>query len=233
MPVYQLPREPLFPHPDEAESDGLLAIGGDLSPRRLVAAYASGIFPWYNDGDPILWWSPNPRMVLWPSKFKTSKSLLQQINRKTFDIRVDFAFDEVISRCKAVTRPGQNGTWITDEVLDAYINMHKMGLAHSVEAWQGNKLVGGLYGLSIGTMFYGESMFHLRTGASKVAFYYLAKIAIKLNIELIDCQVPNPHLFSLGAEELERAKFLDIIANAIEQPTIQGNWGKLPQLQNI
>jgi leucyl/phenylalanyl-tRNA---protein transferase len=233
MPIYKLPNEPIFPHPDEAVDDGLLAIGGDLSPRRLVAAYASGIFPWYGDDDPILWWSPNPRMVLYPNKYKPAKSLMPRIKRNEFDIRIDFAFDEVITRCKTVPRHGQNGTWITAEMREAFIKLHKMGLAHSIETWQGNKLVGGLYGLSLGAAFFGESMFHIRTDASKVAFYYLVKAAQQLNFSFIDCQVPNPHLFSLGAEEVPRSDFLDQLDIALREPTLQQNWGKLPQFGNI
>jgi leucyl/phenylalanyl-tRNA--protein transferase len=171
MPVYQLPKEPLFPHPSEAVDDGLLAIGGDLSPERLVAAYASGIFPWYGDDDPILWWSPDPRLVLYPEKFKVSKSLRQTLNKKPFEIRIDFAFEEVIDNCSKIPRKEQHGSWITDEMKLAYIKMFDLGLAHSIETWEGNKLVGGLYGLSLGNAFFGESMFHKRKDASKIAFY--------------------------------------------------------------
>lgn len=224
MPIYQLPNEPLFPHPSEAEADGLLAIGGDLSEKRLIAAYASGIFPWYSDDDPILWWSPDPRLVLYPDRFKLSKSLKQKINRQTFDIRVDFAFEEVVENCAKAKRKAQDGTWITDEMKEAYVKLFNHGLAHSVETWEGNKLVGGLYGISLGAAFFGESMFHKRTDASKVAFYYLAEMCKKWNFAFIDCQVTNPHLVSLGAEEIMRDEFLDTLADAIEEPTKQGKW---------
>ena len=224
MPIYQLPKEPLFPHPSEAVADGLLAVGGDLSPQRLVAAYASGIFPWYGDDDPILWWSPDPRLVLYPEKFKVSKSLQHKIKQKTFDIRVDFAFEEVINSCKRVPRKEQDGTWITGEMKEAYIKMHELGLAHSIEVWEENKLVGGLYGLSLGKIFFGESMFHKRTDASKIAFYYLSRMAIKWQFSIIDCQVSNPHLLSLGAEEISRDLFLDILSESENTPTRQGRW---------
>ncbi len=224
MPIFQLPKEPLFPHPSEAFDDGLLAVGGDLSPRRLVAAYASGIFPWYGDGDPILWWTPNPRLVMFPEKFKISKSLKQTLKKRPFDIRVDFAFEEVIKGCKKIPRKEQDGTWITDEMATAYIKMHKLGLAHSIETWEGNKLVGGLYGLSLGNIFFGESMFHKRKDASKIAFYYLSQLAINWGFSIIDCQVSNPHLISLGAEEILRDNFLDILSNSINKKTRQGKW---------
>lgn len=224
MPVYQLPHEPLFPHPSEAVNDGLLAIGGDLSPKRLVAAYASGIFPWFGENDPIMWWSPNPRLVLYPEKFKVSKSLKQTINKKAFDIRIDFAFEEVIKSCSKIPRKGQDGTWITNDMIDAYIKMHELGLAHSIETWEGNKLVGGLYGLSIGNAFFGESMFHKRKDASKVAFYYLSKLCLHWEFSLIDCQVTNSHLLSLGAEEIKRDDFLDQLAVCVDKDTRQGVW---------
>ncbi len=224
MPIYQLPNEPLFPHASEAEADGLVAIGGDLSEKRLIAAYASGIFPWYSDNDPILWWSPDPRLVLYPDRFKLSKSLKQKINRKTFNIRVDFAFEEVVENCAKTKRTAQDGTWITEEMKEAYIKLFNRGLAHSIETWEGNKLVGGLYGISLGAAFFGESMFHKRADASKVAFYYLAEMCKKWNFAFIDCQVTNPHLLSLGAEEIMRDEFLDTLADAIEEPTHQGKW---------
>lgn len=224
MPIYQLPDEPLFPHPDEAEPDGLLAIGGDLSEKRLVAAYASGIFPWYNDGDPILWWSPDPRLVLFPEKFKVSKSLKQTLKKKVFDIRIDFAFEEVIKNCAIAKRKNEHGTWITDEMQEAYIKLFNAGLAHSIETWEGNKLVGGLYGISLGSAFFGESMFHKRTDASKVAFHYLSQLCIKWDFQFIDCQITNPHLLSLGAEEIPRSDFLDLLDQSLNEETIQGNW---------
>jgi len=224
MPIYQLPKEPIFPHPCEAVHDGLLAIGGDLSPERLIAAYSTGIFPWFSNNDPILWWSPNPRMILIPDKFKVSKSLKQTLKKDKFKIRVDFAFEEVIDSCNKVPRKEQNGTWITDDMKNAYIKMHKLGLAHSFEAWEGNKLVGGLYGISLGKAFFGESMFHKRTDASKVAFFYLSEFAKKNKFLFIDCQLPTTHLASLGANEISRDDFLDLLADAMEHPTYKDKW---------
>ncbi len=227
MSIYELPKEHIFPPPSEAEPDGLLAIGGDLHPRRLLYAYALGIFPWYNQDDPIMWWSPNPRLIIYPDKFKVSKSLKQKIKRQTFQIRIDFAFEEVIKSCAKVVRKNQQGTWINDDIITAYVKLFNMGLAHSVECWLGNKLVGGLYGISLGSAFFGESMFHKYTDASKVAFYYLTQIAKQLKFDFIDCQVSNPHLISLGAEGIDRDLFLDKLSQAMQNKTIQGNWEKL------
>ncbi len=224
MTIYKLPIEPIFPDPSEAEPDGLLAIGGDLSPRRLVAAYASGIFPWFGSEDPILWWSPNPRMLLFPKKFKTSKSLRQTLQSKKYLVTVDKAFEQVISNCQTITRTGQPGTWITDEIKEAYIKLYNIGLAHSFETWHNNQLVGGLYGISLGSAFFGESMFHKMTDASKVAFYYLSELAKKWNFDFIDCQLPNSHLTSLGAEEILRDDFLDLLYTAIQNKTRQEIW---------
>lgn len=224
MTIYQLSNEPIFPHPDDAEPDGLLAVGGSLTEKRLIAAYASGIFPWYNEGDPLLWWSPDPRMVLFPEKFKISKSLKQTIKKNKFDIRIDFAFEEVIANCADIKRKNEQGTWITNEMQDAYIKLFHAGLAHSIETWEGNKLVGGLYGISLGSTFFGESMFHKRSDASKIAFYALCKLCLKWNFKFIDCQITNPHLLSLGAEEIPRADFLDLLNTALDSETIQGNW---------
>jgi leucyl/phenylalanyl-tRNA--protein transferase len=224
MPVYQLPKEPVFPHPCEAVQDGLLAVGGDLSPERLIAAYSTGIFPWYGDNDPILWWSPDPRMILIPDNFKVSKSLKKSLKKEKFNIRVDFAFEEIIDNCSKIPRNDQNGTWITDEMKHAYIKMHKLGLAHSFETWEENKLVGGLYGISLGRAFFGESMFHKRTDASKIAFYYLSIFAKKHNFSFIDCQLPTTHLASLGANEISRTDFLDLLAEAMKYPACKEKW---------
>jgi leucyl/phenylalanyl-tRNA--protein transferase len=231
MPIYQLSKEPIFPHPSESVEDGLLAIGGDLSPQRLVTAYTLGIFPWFGDNEPILWWSPDPRLILFPDKFKVSKSLKHTIKKNIFDIRIDFAFEEVINNCKRISRKDQNGTWITNEMKDAYIKMHKLGLAHSIETWIDNKLVGGLYGLSLGNAFFGESMFHKYRDASKVAFYYLSQLALDMNLSFIDCQVSSPHLISLGAEEVTRDNFLDLLAESNNKKTRQGIWEFKPNIK--
>lgn len=224
MPVYQLPDEPFFPNPEEASDEGLLAVGGDLSPQRLVAAYANGIFPWYNQDDPIMWWSPNPRMVLFPDKFKVAKSLRQTIKKQKFEFRIDTAFSEVIESCKTIPRKDEDGTWITEEMKQAYIYLHKLGLAHSFESWQNDRLVGGLYGISLGRTFFGESMFSKVSDASKIAFYNLCQFSIRHKLQFIDCQIPNSHLFSLGAEEISRSDFLNLLGEALKEKTMQGPW---------
>lgn len=224
MPIYQLSDELVFPNPTEASDEGLLAIGGDLSPQRLVAAYAHGIFPWFNEFDPIMWWSPNPRMVLFPEKFKLSKSLKQTLNKNKFELRIDTAFEHVIENCKSINRKGEDGTWITDEMKVAYIKLHEYGLAHSFESWQNGELVGGLYGISLGHAFFGESMFQKSSDASKVAFYHLNQFCLKHNFPFIDCQVPNPHLASLGAEEISRILFLEMLGKSLKEKTMQRMW---------
>ena len=225
MPIYELSDEVVFPDPREAMEDGLLAYGGDLSAERLVAAYSNGIFPWYDEYSPdIMWWSPRPRLILYPEKFKLSKSLRQKINRQTFDVRLDTAFDQVIDACSKAPRDGQDGTWITEEMKQAYVNLHQLGFAHSVECWQGDKLVGGLYGISLGGAFFGESMFHWVSDASKVAFYSLCKLAKALNFDFVDCQMHTDHLVSLGAEEVSQNQFLDMLAQSNKVNTYQGNW---------
>jgi leucyl/phenylalanyl-tRNA--protein transferase len=201
------------------EPDGLLAVGGDLSPERLVAAYRHGVFPWFDKDQPILWWSPNPRAVLFPDKIYISRSLNKRIKRQQFTITTDQCFESVIERCANVPRGDQNGTWITDEMQEAYIELSKRGIAHSVEVWEKERLVGGLYGLAIGKIFFGESMFSLSTDSSKVAFVYLAKQLHQWDFALVDCQVSNPHLLSLGAEEIDRSDFKKILTDNIDLQT--------------
>lgn len=224
MPVYRLTKACIFPHPDEANEEGLLAIGGDLSPQRLVMAYAQGIFPWYNHKEPILWWSPNPRMILYPGRFKVSKSLTQVLRKEKFAVAADTCFPQVIEHCSKVYRPDQDGTWINTEMIKAYIQLHHLGLAHSFEVFCNDKLVGGLYGVSLGAAFFGESMFHLATDASKVAFYHLCQWAMAHGLQFIDCQLPTSHLQSIGAVEMNRSDFLQILAEAMEKPTCRGKW---------
>jgi leucyl/phenylalanyl-tRNA--protein transferase len=224
VPIYQLPEEPIFPHPSEAEPEGLLAVCGDLSPQRLIAAYASGIFPWYSHPDPILWWSPDPRLVLFSEKFKVSKSLKQTLNSGKYQVTVDKAFPQVIENCRKAPRAGQPGTWITLEIKKAYIQLHELGFAHSIETWYEQELVGGLYGISLGDTFFGESMFHKKNDASKVAFYHLTLLALEWDFRFIDCQVTNPHLLSLGAEEIPRDDFLDLLHAALQSKTRKGKW---------
>ncbi|WP_316795816.1 leucyl/phenylalanyl-tRNA--protein transferase [Pedobacter agri] len=196
-----------FPDPSLAEADGLLAIGGDLSVDRLLSAYSNGIFPWFSEGDPILWYAPHERCVIYPDKIKVSKSMEKILSANTFEITVDKAFEDVIINCANTPRKDQDGTWITNDMQQAYTNLHQQGYAHSVEVWLDGTLVGGLYGLKMNRVFCGESMFSHVSNASKAALIYLSK----LNIDLIDCQLPNDHLISLGAEMIDMDKYLDIL----------------------
>lgn len=214
----------MFPPPELAEQSGLLAVGGDLRPERLLLAYSLGIFPWYSEGTPILWHSPDPRMVLCASELHISRSLRKAIRREPYEIRLDSAFDQVISGCARSERPGQDGTWITTEMTEAYLELHRRGYAHSAEAWQGGELVGGLYGVSLGRAFFGESMFARRPDASKIAFVHLIRWLQSWGVELVDCQVHTEHLARLGATEWPRARFLAALRDALEQPTRLGPW---------
>ncbi len=202
-----------FPNPTEATSDGLLAIGGDLSTERLLLAYHAGIFPWFEDDQPILWWSPDPRMILFPEKFKVSKSLRKTLKSEKFKVTFNQNFAEVIKNCATVLRKGQAGTWITQEMQQAYIALHSAGHAVSVEVWEDEKLVGGLYGIDLPQkkVFCGESMFSLVNDASKVAFYHLSEYVKTKDYKFIDCQVYNEHLESLGAEEIGRGEFFELL----------------------
>jgi leucyl/phenylalanyl-tRNA--protein transferase len=224
VPIFRLPREPIFPEPRHAEPDGLLAVGGDLSPRRLLAAYAQGIFPWYSDDSPILWWSPDPRLVLDPPSLHVPRSLERMLRRGAYEIRADGAFSHVVRRCAEKPRPGQRGTWITAEMIAAYEELHRLGYAHSVEAWCDGKLAGGLYGVSLGGAFFGESMFADRPDASKVAFVCAVRWLERRGIGLVDCQVATEHLARFGAREISRAEFLERLARALERPTLRGPW---------
>ena len=227
MPVYQLPDEPVFPPADLANADGLLAIGGDLSIPRLINAYSSGIFPWYSEGQPILWWSPNPRMVLFPDKFKRHKNLRRTVEKNIFSCTFDREFEHVIDYCSHIKRKNQADTWITEEMKKAYIQLHKAGYAHSVETYQQGKLVGGLYGISLGSVFFGESMFHLQTDASKVALWHLVEFSIKKEIKLIDVQQDTIHLKSMGAELIDRKNFLILLEQSLSSDILKGDWQKL------
>lgn len=206
-----------------AEPNGLLAIGGDLSVERLLAAYRHGIFPWYSRGQPILWWSPNPRAILRLSALKVSRSLRKSLRRGNYQVRFDSAFEDVIWQCSKPRKDGL-GTWITDEMRNAYIRMHKLGHAHSVEVWDNNQLIGGLYGISVGKVFFGESMFSRRTDASKLAFVYLVRQLEKWTFALIDCQVYSEHLGSLGAEQIPRDRFTAYLDNYCDKPGMPGYW---------
>ncbi|MFZ2446485.1 MAG: leucyl/phenylalanyl-tRNA--protein transferase [Syntrophobacteraceae bacterium] len=217
MPVFRLTDELIFPHPSHAASGGLLAVGGDLSPERLLLAYAHGIFPWYSEYDPILWWSPDPRLVLFPDELKVSASLKRVIRKKVYTVTVDRDFREVIRACAVVRTAAGEGTWITDDMLDAYVRLHELGYAHSVESRFEGELVGGLYGVAIGRVFFGESMFTLRTDASKVALVHLVELVRDLGFHFIDCQTTTEHLKRFGAREIPREEFMERLARAIRE----------------
>lgn len=224
MPVYRIPAQHLFPHPSLAEPDGLLGVGGDLHPRRLLLAYAHGIFPWYSEGQPILWFSPDPRFVLFPDQLHLGRSLKKRIRRGDFEIRLDTAFEQVMRGCQAAYRPGQRGTWITEDMLSAYQELHRQGHAHSAEAWRDGKLVGGLYGVAMGELFSGESMFALEDDASKVAFAWLARQLQAWGFQLIDCQVHTRHLQRFGACEIPREDYLEHLERLVARPRTPGAW---------
>lgn len=219
-----LRRDLIFPNPRYAATEGLLAYGGDLSPNRLLTAYRKGIFPWYNEDDPILWWSPDPRMVLYPEKFKMSKSFRRVLRNGTFTVQFDHAFDEVIHLCGSVPRGKQKGTWLTNEMQQAYSELHKMGFAHSVEVYSNGILVGGLYGIAMGKAFFGESMFSLRSNASKVAFKALSDVLGLRGYDFIDCQVSSEHLKRMGAETVPRHIFLNELEESLEKKSDIGSW---------
>ena len=224
VPIYRLPRAPVFPEPHLAEPDGLLAVGGDLSPERLLQAYAAGIFPWFSEGGPILWWSPDPRLVLEPDRLHVPRSLARTMRRGRYRVRADTCFARVIRRCAEKPRPGQEGTWITEGMASAYERLHQLGFAHSFEAWDGPLLAGGLYGVSLGGAFFGESMFSDTPDASKVALVRAVTWLVAAGIELIDCQVRTEHLLRFGAHEIRRQEFLGRLARALEKPTLRGRW---------
>ena len=224
MPVYQLSEDFVFPSPYLASKEGLLAIGGDLSPNRLLLAYGNGIFPWYSEGEPILWWSPDPRLVLYPAELKVSRSLKKVFKQDVFEVTMDRAFQEVITECAQVRLENHEGTWIVDDMVLAYCRLHESGFAHSVEVWKDNCLAGGLYGVSLGKCFFGESMFTRQTNASKVALVALVEHLKPLDFAFIDCQITTAHLTRFGAREISRAHYLDELAEALKAATLQGKW---------
>jgi len=213
MPVYQLSEDPIFPPPHLASKSGLLAVGGDLSRIRLLRAYSMGIFPWYSEGEPILWWSPDPRLVLYPDEFKVSRSLAKTIKKGIFKVTMDHAFKAVISQCAQVRLENDDGTWIVDDMVAAYCDLHAAGFAHSVEAWYDNDLAGGLY-----------SMFTRVTNASKVSLAALVDYLQARSFAFIDCQIATGHLISLGAREIARARYIKELVDALQYPTLQGPW---------
>ena len=224
MPIYRLIQEVVFPRPEQADPSGLLAVGGDLSSERLLEAYRLGIFPWYSGDEPILWWSPDPRLVLDLGDFKISRSLRKTLNKEIFDVTFDRAFGDVIRACALAPRDGQRGTWITDDMQEAYVHLHKLGYAHSVESWFDGKLAGGLYGVSLGKAFFGESMFHRTADASKVALAALVERLKLWKFHFIDAQMTTPHLLRLGAKELPRRVFLKRLGEALRGPNKKGRW---------
>jgi len=223
VPVFRLDDRLVFPPPSLAE-DGLLAVGGDLRPERLLLAYASGIFPWYDEGQPILWHSPDPRTVLDANRLHVPTSLRKTIRRRPYRLTLDTAFDAVIAGCAAAGRPDGPGTWITAEMIEAYGELHRRGFAHSVEAWNGEELAGGLYGVSLGSAYFGESMFARRPDASKVGFVALVEQLVRWGITLVDCQVHTGHLERFGAEEWPRERYLAALRRALREPTREGKW---------
>lgn len=224
MPVFLLNDDLVFPDPVHSEQDGLLAVGGDLSPERLLLAYRMGIFPWFSDESPILWWSPDPRMILIPKDFKRSKSLRQTIRNRNLEVRFDSDFNQVIQQCAATTRKHEDGTWIIPEMISAYGKLHELGFAHSVETYRDGTLVGGLYGISLGRAFFGESMFYAERDASKVALSALADRMIEWDFRFIDAQQNTDHLGRMGASPVPREHFLALLEEAMYYPTIQGKW---------
>jgi len=224
LSVYLLPDEPFFPPAAEAEPDGLIAIGGDLSTERLIQAYAHGIFPWFQQANDIFWYSPDPRMVLFPWDYKFSDSFRRVIKADRFDIGYDTVFKQVINQCAAVERPGQDGTWISEDFIRAYCDLHDCGMAHSVEVFSEGELVGGLYGVSLGNAFFGESMFFKMRDASKIALYALVKRSIAMGIQFIDCQVETDHLKRQGAVLIPRADYLVLLEASLRRSTFAGKW---------
>ncbi len=225
MPVFQLSDENVFPPPELADENGLLAVGGDLCEERLLLAYSMGIFPWYSGNDPVLWWSPDPRLVLFPDDLKISRSLTQTIHKGIFKVTMDTDFESVIQACATVHRKDDGATWITADMMDAYIDLHKSGYAHSVESWYKGELAGGLYGISLGSAFFGESMFTKKSNASKVAFALLVQQLSKWNFTLIDCQITTGHLKSFGAVEISRRTFLKKLHSSLNNAASRKRWG--------
>jgi leucyl/phenylalanyl-tRNA---protein transferase len=223
MPIFRLGREIDFP-PVELAEQGLLAVGGDLRPDRLIRAYSEGIFPWYSEGEPILWHSPDPRFVLTPDKLHVPRSLRKVIRQERYRITLDTAFSRIIEGCAVTARPGERGTWITPEMLRAYVELHRMGVAHSAESWRGEELAGGIYGVSLGGAFFAESMFARTADASKTALVALVEQLDRWEIRLIDCQVRSDHMARFGAEDWPRRRYIAALRRALQRPTRSGAW---------
>jgi leucyl/phenylalanyl-tRNA--protein transferase len=232
MPVFQLTDDLLFPPPELARDDGLLAVGGDLSEERLLLAYSLGIFPWFAEGDPILWWAPDPRLVLFPADLKISKRLARTIRQNKFTVTMDTAFSAVINNCAHIRIKNGEETWITEDMKEAYCKLHELGYAHSVECWQDNTLVGGIYGIALGAAFFGESMFSKVTDSSKVALVFLAQQLTAWNFDFIDCQVRTKHLVRLGAKEITGESFYALLKKSIDKPGRLNKWQQPPYAHN-
>lgn len=224
MPVFLLSDTIEFPPPHLASEDGLLAVGGDLSQKRLLLAYHMGIFPWFSNNEPILWWSPDPRLVLYPHEIKISKTLKKIIKKDVFRVTMDLAFNEVINHCSQVRLKKNQGTWIIEDIIEAYCRLHESGFAHSVEVWHQGELAGGLYGVSLGKCFFGESMFTRISNASNIALVKLVEYLKKLSFDMIDCQVATEHLTRFGARQIPRIRFLNQLEKSLKAPTIKGKW---------
>ena len=224
MPIFILTSDLKFPPVHLATPEGLLCVGGDLSPSRLLLAYQSGIFPWYSDDEPILWWSPDPRLVLYPKELKISRSLNKTIRKVGYRVTMDICFQHTIESCAHAKRKEAHGTWITPEMAQAYARLHEMGYAHSVETWYQGKIVGGLYGVSLGRCFFGESMFSIMPDASKVALVALRNFLHDRNFKLIDCQLPTDHLIRMGARKVSRKVFISELNQSLQHPTLKGPW---------
>lgn len=224
MPVFLLSDKISFPPPYLASKEGLLAVGGDLSQKRLLLAYRTGIFPWFSDDEPILWWSPDPRLVLYPEEVRVSKTLKKIIKKKMFHVTMDSAFVQVINQCAKIRLQNDQGTWIVKEMIDAYCKLHESGFAHSVEAWYQGELAGGLYGVSLGKCFFGESMFTRVSNASNVALVKLVEYLNTLSFDMIDCQLTTEHLLRFGAKEIPRVSFLNQLEESLKAPTKKGKW---------
>ncbi|MBL7178760.1 MAG: leucyl/phenylalanyl-tRNA--protein transferase [Pseudomonadota bacterium] len=224
MPVFLLSENISFPPPHFASKEGLLAVGGDLSQQRLLLAYRMGIFPWFSDDEPILWWSPHPRLVLYPEEIRVSKTLKKIIRKNTFHITMDSAFEQVIQSCAKIRIEKNEGTWIVQKMIDAYCKLHGSGFAHSVEAWYQGELAGGIYGISLGKCFFGESMFSRISNASNVTLVKLVEYLKALSFDMLDCQITTAHLLRFGAREIPRAVFLKQLKKSLTAPTLQGRW---------
>ncbi len=220
-----------FPSVDTATEEGIVAAGGNLSPGMLLSAYRQGIFPWYSDGEPVLWWSPDPRLVLYPDKLHISRSMMKKFRKNPFTYSVDTEFEQVMRSCGSVKRKGQDSTWITKDMIEGYVRLHDLGYAHSVEVWKDGSLAGGLYGISLGSVFFGESMFANVADASKAGYILLVRALERLGFTLIDCQVYTPHLVSLGAEEISRREYLNELSKGLLKADLKGKWTDMIDLE--